>query len=178
MLRGSLSCGAKIVYGYLKYLAWKDSSDEAAATREAIQKDLGIGKNQVTAYIQELAQEPVAEGDRSEGSVKLVETLRQGRGLPNIYVLNDPVTAPKVIPISRNTPEKAHKIVNDAIGRGLLVRQPCEVCGATGKGASGRSLVHAHHDDYTKPLEVRWLCQRHHSEYHQYLRSAGRAPVR
>jgi len=40
----------------------------------------------------------------------------------------------------------------------VLEKQPCEVCGAT--------KVEAHHDDYTKPLEVRWLCKRHHSEVH------------
>lgn len=44
-----------------------------------------------------------------------------------------------------------------AIKRGVLVRQPCEVCGAKGL---------AHHDDYTKPLEVRWLCPLHHARHH------------
>jgi ribosomal protein S27AE/DNA-binding XRE family transcriptional regulator len=43
-----------------------------------------------------------------------------------------------------------------AIMKGLLVRQPCERCGARD--------VHAHHDDHRKPLEVRWLCPLHHSQ--------------
>ncbi len=38
---------------------------------------------------------------------------------------------------------------------GRLVPQPCEVCGA--------SKSQAHHDDYAKPLIVRWLCPVHHS---------------
>lgn len=48
--------------------------------------------------------------------------------------------------------------VQRAIKAGRLVRQPCEACGA--------SVVHAHHDDYSKPLSVRWLCPTHHREHH------------
>lgn len=39
-----------------------------------------------------------------------------------------------------------------------LIRQPCEICGET--------KVHAHHDDYSKPLDVRWLCVKHHTLHH------------
>lgn len=46
-----------------------------------------------------------------------------------------------------------------AIKLGLLVRQPCEVCGVT--------KVQAHHTDYNKPLEVQWLCAAHHSDLHK-----------
>lgn len=41
---------------------------------------------------------------------------------------------------------------------GILIRQPCEVCGSL--------TVQKHHDDYTKPLHVRWLCGFHHSRLH------------
>jgi len=44
--------------------------------------------------------------------------------------------------------------VSNAVRDGRLVKQPCEFCGAL--------KVEAHHDDYTKPLEVRWLCNKHH----------------
>lgn len=39
---------------------------------------------------------------------------------------------------------------------------PCEVCGDPN--------VHAHHEDYTKPLEVNWLCPLHHVERHLQLK--------
>lgn len=30
----------------------------------------------------------------------------------------------------------------------------------------GETKVHAHHPDYSKPLEVKWLCRKHHVEEH------------
>jgi len=55
-------------------------------------------------------------------------------------------------------PEKriAAQVVANAIREGKLIRQPCEVCGA--------AKVEAHHDDYFQPLNVRWLCSRHHHD--------------
>lgn len=50
----------------------------------------------------------------------------------------------------------ARDLVYQAVKKGLLVRQPCEVCGT--------EKVEAHHDDYAQPLEVRWLCLVHHRE--------------
>lgn len=49
-----------------------------------------------------------------------------------------------------------------AVRDGKLSRGTCEVCGS--------SEVQAHHDDYTQPLNVRWLCRIHHSELHAKLR--------
>jgi hypothetical protein len=54
-----------------------------------------------------------------------------------------------------------------AIKRGLLIRKPCESCGESGKQSTGIPRVTAHHDDYNKPLSVRWLCTRCHSEWHR-----------
>lgn len=63
--------------------------------------------------------------------------------------------------------DPAQNLAEKAIEKGLLVRGPCEVCGISGTMADGRHTVQAHHDDYNKPLEVRWLCQRHHHEWHK-----------
>ncbi len=54
---------------------------------------------------------------------------------------------------------KAHHAVNNAIRDGKLVKGSCEVCGC--------EKVHGHYDDYSKPLEVRWLCPEHHAEWHK-----------
>lgn len=55
-----------------------------------------------------------------------------------------------------------------AIAAGALVKQPCEVCGSVN--------VHAHHVDYSDPLNIKWLCQRHHIEEHRRLGTLGRPP--
>lgn len=36
--------------------------------------------------------------------------------------------------------------------------QPCDVCG---------EKAHRHHEDYNKPLDVRFLCALHHKQLHQ-----------
>ncbi len=53
----------------------------------------------------------------------------------------------------------ARKAVDHALQTGRLTREPCEVCGA--EPAQG------HHDDYSKPLEPRWLCVRCHNKLRQ-----------
>lgn len=54
-----------------------------------------------------------------------------------------------------------------AVQRGDLVPQPCESCGEFPVLQDGRRAVHAHHDDYSKPLEVRWLCYPCHGKEHR-----------
>lgn len=63
-------------------------------------------------------------------------------------------------------PEKARatRIVRHAVEQGTLLRQPCERCRAL--------KTHAHHDDYSKPLDVRWLCIQHHADHHVAMREA------
>ncbi|HXJ61834.1 MAG TPA: hypothetical protein VNU68_34775 [Verrucomicrobiae bacterium] len=42
--------------------------------------------------------------------------------------------------------------------RGKIVPQVCEVCGSPD--------TQKHHDDYSKPLVVRWFCQQHYRAWH------------
>ena len=63
--------------------------------------------------------------------------------------------------------DHAQNVVEVAIRERRLAPKPCEVCGAWGLMKDGRRIVQAHHDDYNKPLEVRWLCQKHHHEWHK-----------
>ena len=52
----------------------------------------------------------------------------------------------------------AHNLVNNGVRDGKITKSPCEVCG------EAKSV--AHHDDYAEPLNVRWLCQAHHKQWH------------
>jgi hypothetical protein len=56
----------------------------------------------------------------------------------------------------------AHLITGNAIRDGKLVRPTnCSECNSTHK-------IEGHHDDYTQPLEVRWLCETCHKKWHRY----------
>lgn len=63
--------------------------------------------------------------------------------------------------------DEARRLVSYSIYRQQLEPQPCEICGGYGKRNNGKSLVEAHHDDYNKPLNIRWLCFFHHREWHK-----------
>jgi len=68
----------------------------------------------------------------------------------------------------KNDTDRAHNLVDKAVARGLLVRpDACETCGTSGEFKDGRSAIQAHHDDYNRPLSVRWLCQPCHHEWHK-----------
>lgn len=54
---------------------------------------------------------------------------------------------------------KARYMTRNAIRHGKLIRGICEVCQT--------KTVEAHHDDYSKPLDVRWFCMIHHKEKHE-----------
>lgn len=52
--------------------------------------------------------------------------------------------------------EKARMLLNLAVEKGKITRpDTCSKCNKKG-------LIHAHHNDYEKPLEVEWLCHKCH----------------
>lgn len=68
--------------------------------------------------------------------------------------------------------EKAKWLLNRAILAGQIVRPiVCPRCKSGDRARDGRSLIQAHHDDYSKPLEVRWLCIQCHADLHRALKA-------
>ncbi len=51
---------------------------------------------------------------------------------------------------------KARYTLRNAVRLGHITKGVCEVC--------GNVKVESHHDDYSKPLDVRWFCNRHHCQ--------------
>ncbi len=60
--------------------------------------------------------------------------------------------------------DRSHNAVTRALKSGALVRPAaCERCPAS-------SGIEAHHDDYSRPLDVMWLCPSCHSKRHCELK--------
>lgn len=53
----------------------------------------------------------------------------------------------------------AHLVVRNALRKGDLQRGACEVC--------GEGKTEGHHNDYSRPLLVNWLCKKHHLSAHK-----------
>lgn len=64
----------------------------------------------------------------------------------------------------------AYQKVRKAIKAGRLIKKACEIC--------GDPKSHAHHEDYSKPLEVKWLCALCHKQAHLFsYKSASESRV-
>lgn len=91
--------------------------------------------------------------ERNKAAKRAYQTSDAGRAVRSrankkIY-LNNPVKV------------KARRQLRSAISRGEIVRPGrCEECLTPGS-------VHGHHDDYAKPLAVRWLCPQCHNDWHR-----------
>ena len=64
--------------------------------------------------------------------------------------------------------DRARQIVNRALREGKIKVKPCVRCGF----AFG---IQAHHEDYSKPLDVTWLCTPCHGERHREINAERRA---
>jgi hypothetical protein len=54
--------------------------------------------------------------------------------------------------------KKTRRKTNDLLKAGILQKQPCVIC--------GKHDVIAHHEDYSNPNDVIWICEEHHTKYH------------
>ena len=55
--------------------------------------------------------------------------------------------------------EKKHPDRKKVWGKAIILKkQPCKVCGG--------QIVHRHHKNYDKPMEIEFLCPLHHKQIH------------
>lgn len=66
---------------------------------------------------------------------------------------------PKFTPKCPELKIQAESAFWQKIRSGKIRRRPREICGS-------EKDVHGHHDDYSKPFDVKWFCRKHHWEYH------------
>lgn len=68
----------------------------------------------------------------------------------------------------RDNPEayRAQTAVNNAVRDGRLKKTPCVMCGS-------EKNIHGHHKDYTRPLDVVWLCATCHHRVHATFPELG-----
>jgi uncharacterized paraquat-inducible protein A len=59
----------------------------------------------------------------------------------------------------RDPKQKARMDVRVAIRNGSITKDPCVIC--------KEKKVQAHHQDYSKPLEIVWLCAKCHTKAHK-----------
>lgn len=86
------------------------------------------------------------------------------------YQANKEKVLVRVAKYREANPERreAHKAVASAIRSGKLVSLPCSECGET--------KADAHHYAYDMPLDVIWLCRKHHTQLHKEHREYEQLP--
>ena len=108
--------------------------------------------------------EKVRQYDRNRGNLSHRITARQTyqKTQRGIAALN----RGRLAYIKRN-PEKdaAATILNNRIRDGKIIKPKiCSHCGKTER-------IHGHHEDYSKPLDVEWLCSKCHKQKHKKIRA-------
>ena len=83
------------------------------------------------------------------------EKKRAHNALPHVKAYNANYQSTKIA----KTVRAARRKVATEIQAGRLDRGNCEVCGS--------NRAHAHHKNYERPLDVIWLCRKHHEEIHR-----------
>ncbi len=95
----------------------------------------------------EFHREPRIPKGRAAACRVCIKESRKGRHKPGGKRVRDPIK------------ERARSRVRDAIRYGKLIKpDSCQRCGKP----TPANLLDGHHHDYSKPLEVEWLCRSCH----------------
>jgi hypothetical protein len=143
----------RIDWSAMKLGANRKLTDEQVASAVRMYRDLEMSLQQVAEYFEVSRQ---AMWDLLRRRIPL--RPQQRTGSDNHFWRGGP-----------RADNRAHDITENAIEKGLLVRPDrCQECGGDGRAfRDGRHPIQAHHCDYNKPLEVMWLCQPCHHDWHR-----------
>ncbi len=92
---------------------------------------------------------------RTDSSINERERARSRQ--PHRVALRKSIT--KKWSLANKRARHAHSAVAYALRSGKLRKTPCAMCGK-------EKNIHAHHQDYSKPLDVVWLCTQCHRRLH------------
>ena len=84
----------------------------------------------------------------------ILQEYETGKGISEIASTFG-VSRQRIDQIVHYDKNRCRQILHYQIEHGRITPKPCEIC--------GNPDTQAHHDDYQKPLEVKWLCKEHHS---------------
>jgi hypothetical protein len=136
--------------------------------REKVKKD---GRKNVCKLCVNKSRKEYCKNNKElmRSKAKKIGSTREFKDKRNLYKKNNPEKSRGNVEkankrsrrweVSNKEKKRAHDAVARAIKSGKLSRQPCSVCSRTDD-------VEGHHEDYTKVLEVVWLCPQHHNDVH------------
>jgi len=128
---------------------WKDPED---FYKHPQMKDGHLGK------CKECTKKDVLE-HRNKNIERIRRYDRERSKLPHRMAMN--IARTKVFRKMKPMAYAAHIIVGNAVRSGKLKKpRKCSECGQ-------KRLIHGHHEDYYKPLDVIWLCQVCHKKRHK-----------
>jgi len=104
----------------------------------------------------ELRKDYYQKYDRERANIPKRVAARKAHEKTDAYAKSHKRSTAKWL-VSNRTRRKAQIAVGNAIRSGLLARQPCHICGRDAE---------AHHPDYSRALDVVWLCSAHHARLH------------
>ena len=129
-----------------------------------LNKCKGCVKSRVNAH-RETNLESIKEYDRQRGNLPHRVAARAAYSQTEAYRVS--VSASHIKAKAKEPDKyKARTALGNAVRDGILKKQPCRDCGSLD--------VHGHHEDYSKPLDVIWLCPVHHAALHKAKRAAQR----
>jgi hypothetical protein len=75
------------------------------------------------------------------------------------------IELPQMIRILKSQKSDTRFLTRNLIRQGVIKKLPCEIC--------DKNKSDGHHIDYEFPLEIIWLCRKHHKAFHRQFRSDG-----
>jgi len=93
---------------------------------------------------------------REDNPEKVKEQTKRRK--PRVYIPHPTIRRKYLTSPEQTTKRKSRVTAQTALKKGLLKKQNCSKCGST--------ETQMHHEDYKKPLDVVWVCRKHHLEIH------------